>query len=127
MGSEMCIRDSNKRIICVEESVHVLFDETNSLIENDVQDEDFDLGLARKDNGKMLENEPLTEVNGKESGQEVDQSRGSLADPDIDRNQPTQSQTSLTDPGIGFRPDPTPIPANSQEKVKSGSMDLFTS
>ena len=63
----------NKRTICVEESVHVLLDETNSLIENDVQDEDFDLGLARKDNGKMLENEPLTEVNGKESGQEIDQ------------------------------------------------------
>jgi len=48
--------------------VYVLFDQTNSLIENDVQDEDLDLGLARKDNGKMLENEPLTEVNGKESG-----------------------------------------------------------
>ena len=47
----------NKRTICVEESVHVLFNETNSLIENDVQDEDFDLELARKDNGKMLENE----------------------------------------------------------------------
>jgi len=62
----------SKRIICVEESVHVLFGGTDSLIENDVQDEDFDLGLARKDNGKMLENEPLTEVNGKKSGQEVD-------------------------------------------------------
>ena len=76
----------NKRTICVEESVHVLFNEINSLIENDVQDEDFDLGLARKDNGKMLENEPLTEVNGKESGQEVYQTGGSLADPDKDRN-----------------------------------------
>ena len=71
--------------------MHILFDETNSLIENDVQDEDFDLRLARKDNGKTLENEPLTEVNGKESGQEVDQSGGSLADHDLDRNQPTQS------------------------------------
>jgi len=65
---------------------HVLFDETNSLIENDVQGQDFDLGLARKDNGKMLENEPLTEVNAKESGQKIDQSGGSLADPDMDRN-----------------------------------------
>jgi len=92
----------NKRTTCVEESVHVLFDETNSLIENDVQDEDFDLGLARKDNGKMLENEPLTEVNGKERGQEVDQSGGSLAVPNMDQNEPTQSQTSLTDLGIGF-------------------------
>jgi len=29
--------------------VHVLFGETNSLIENDAQDEEFELGLARKD------------------------------------------------------------------------------
>ena len=39
----------SKRILCVEKSVHVLFDETNSLIENDAQDEEFELGLARKD------------------------------------------------------------------------------
>ena len=39
----------NKRTLCVEESVHVLFDESNSLIENGVQDEDFELGLAKKD------------------------------------------------------------------------------
>ena len=29
--------------------MHVLFDESNSLSENDVQDEDFELGLTRKD------------------------------------------------------------------------------
>jgi len=29
----------SKRILCVEESVHMLFDKTNSLNENDVQDE----------------------------------------------------------------------------------------
>ena len=56
---------------------------------------------------------PLTEVNGKESGQEVDQSRGSLDNPNMDRNPSIQSQTSLTDLGTGFRPDPTPVPANS--------------
>ena len=39
----------NKRTLCVEESVHVLFDESNSLVENDAQDEDFELGLAKKD------------------------------------------------------------------------------
>jgi len=39
----------NKRTLCVEESVHVLFDESNSLNENDVQDEDFELGLTKKD------------------------------------------------------------------------------
>ena len=39
----------NKRTLCVEESVNVLFDESNSLSENDVQDEDFELGLTKKD------------------------------------------------------------------------------
>ena len=29
--------------------MHVLFDESNSLSENDVQDEDFELGLSKKD------------------------------------------------------------------------------
>ena len=29
--------------------MHVLIDETNSLIENDAQDKEFELGLARKD------------------------------------------------------------------------------
>ena len=39
----------NKRTLCVEESVHVLLDESNSLIENDAQDEDFEWGFAKKD------------------------------------------------------------------------------
>ena len=38
----------NKKTLCVEESVHVLFDESNSLSENDVQDEDFELALNKK-------------------------------------------------------------------------------
>jgi len=29
--------------------VHVLFDESNSLVENNAQDEEFELGLAKKD------------------------------------------------------------------------------
>ena len=33
---------------CVEESVHVLFDETYSLVETDTQDDDFELHLAKK-------------------------------------------------------------------------------
>ena len=40
---------SNKQTLCVEDSVHVLFDETNSLIEHDAQHEEFELGLMRKD------------------------------------------------------------------------------
>ena len=38
----------NKRTLCVEKSVHVLFDETNSLIEHDTKDEEFKLDLMRK-------------------------------------------------------------------------------
>jgi len=34
--------------LCVEESVHVLFDETSSLVEIDAQDDDFKLGLPKK-------------------------------------------------------------------------------
>jgi len=37
----------NKRTLCVAESVHVLFDETNSLVENNAQDEEYELGLTR--------------------------------------------------------------------------------
>ena len=39
----------NKRTLYVKESMHVLFDESNSLVEHDVQDEEFQLGLIRKD------------------------------------------------------------------------------
>jgi len=38
----------NKRTLCVEENVHVPFDETNSLVEIDAQDDDFELGVAKK-------------------------------------------------------------------------------
>jgi len=38
----------NKRTLCVEESVHVLFDETNSLFNSDAQDEEYELGLVRR-------------------------------------------------------------------------------
>ena len=37
-----------KRTLCVEESVHVLFHETNSLVEIDAQDDDFELGLDKE-------------------------------------------------------------------------------
>ena len=39
----------NKRTLCLTESVNVLFDESNFLIENVAQDDDFELGLTRKD------------------------------------------------------------------------------
>ena len=39
----------NERTLCIEDSVHVLFDETNSLVEINGQDDDFELGLVKKD------------------------------------------------------------------------------
>ena len=77
----------NKRTLCVEESVHVLFDETNSLVEIDAQDDDFELGLANKDllltheEGKNPEQESgLGDVSVKE-GQGLNQTGGSTAKP----------------------------------------------
>lgn len=37
----------NKRTLCVKESVHVIFDESNALHDRDVQDDDFTIGLVR--------------------------------------------------------------------------------
>ena len=39
----------NKRTLCVEESVHVLFDKINSLVANDAQDKEYELSLARRE------------------------------------------------------------------------------
>ena len=73
----------NKKTLSVEESVHILFDETNSLVENDAQDEDFELGFVRKDIGKTHESEPHSGANNMENGLELDQSGGSTVNPDI--------------------------------------------
>lgn len=39
----------NKRTLCIEESAHVIFDESNVLHESDLQEEEFDLELTRKE------------------------------------------------------------------------------
>ena len=84
----------NKRTLCVEESVHMLFDETNSLVENDAHDEEYELGLARRDllltqnsmheKGKSPEGELSAGANTLEGGQGLDQSGGSIAEPDLE-------------------------------------------
>ena len=65
----------------VKESVHVLFDETNSLVENDAQIEDFELGLAKKDllpkEGKNPEKGSGPGAASSETGQGLDQTGGS--------------------------------------------------
>jgi len=69
----------NKRTLCVEESVHVLFDVINSLVKHDAQDEEYELGLERKDflltqnsmedKGKTPEGEPSPRADIVEDGQ----------------------------------------------------------
>ena len=84
----------NKRALCVVESVHVLFDETDSLTEHDTQDEEFKLGLVRKDlsltqssmvdNGKAPEGEPSLGSNRVKGGQGANQLGGSIAELDLE-------------------------------------------
>ena len=86
--------------MCVKENAHTLFDETNSLIEHDTQDEDFELGLMRKDfsliqssmvdNGKASKSEPNSESDKVEGERGAHQSGGSNAEPNLFRSQSTQ-------------------------------------
>jgi len=69
----------NERTLCVEEGVHELFDETNSVVEHDTHNEEFELGFVRKDisltqssivdKDKALEGEPSPGINNLEGGQ----------------------------------------------------------
>jgi len=119
----------NKRTLCIEESVHVLFDETNSLIENDAQDEEFELGLARKDllltheKGKSPMNGSGPEAVSSEGGQGLNQSGGSAAEPSLEQN---QSNFPRTGSGTGYRIGPetgsrTGSKTDSKIGLKTGS------
>jgi len=89
--------------------VHVLFNETNSLNENDAQDEDFELGLARidlllkyeKDKSPMNRSGPG--VISSEGGQGLNQSGGSTVEPSLEQN---QSNIPRTDSGTGYKTGP---------------------
>jgi len=67
----------------------VLFDETNSLVKNDAQDEEFELGLARKDmllmhdKGECLEDGSGPGVDLLEGEQGLKQIGGSIAEPSL--------------------------------------------
>jgi len=71
-----------------------LFDETNSLIEHDAQDEEYELRLVRKDltftqifildEGKSPEGEPSNGADILESGHGVNQPGGSTAEPNLE-------------------------------------------
>jgi len=77
----------NKRTLCIDESVDVLFDEFNSLIEDDAQDNDFEWGLARKDflptqeESKNSQEGSGTGPDSKTEGQDSEQTGGTTAEP----------------------------------------------
>ena len=76
--------------------MHVLFEKTSSLIEHDIQDEEFELGLLRKylsltqssmrDNDKAPESEPTSESNKVEGEHRAHQLGGSNAEPNLVRS-----------------------------------------
>jgi len=84
--------------------VHVLFDETNSFVEHDTQDEEFELTLMRKylsltqssvgDNDKAPESEPNFESDKVNGEQRAHQSGGSNVEPNLVRIQSTQLDLS---------------------------------
>ena len=89
----------SKEILCVEESVHVLFDESNSLVENDAQDEDVELGLAKKylllthEEGKNPQEGSGPEPGSKEEGHGDKQAGGTVIEPCLKQNLNSNPET----------------------------------
>ena len=89
--------------------MHVLFDETNYLIENGAQDEAYELGFARKDllhthkKGRSPMNGSRPGVVSSEGGQGLNQSGGSTVEPSLEQN---QSNIPRTDSGTGYKTGP---------------------
>jgi len=121
--------------------MHVLFDETNSLVENDSQDEEYEQGLVRRDlwltqnfmhkKGKSPEGEQSPGADAWEGGQGLDQLGGSIAEPHLEQNQLTSPQTDLRTGSItglktSSRRGPEPVSPSIPIRVKSKSADLLT-
>jgi len=125
----------NKRTLCIEESVHVLFDETNSLVEIDAQDDDFKLGLVKKDlllpyeEGNNFENGSGPEAVSKKGGHGQNQTGGITDKPCLEQNKPRKSETG-TKPvsGTGFRANSetdfriVPEPVSPRNKAREESV-----
>ena len=123
---------------CVEESVHVLFNETNSLVENDAQDEEYELRLTRKDllltqnsmhgTGKSPEGEPSPGANTVEGGQGLDPSGRSIVEPSLEQNHLNSPRTGLeTCFETGSRIGPELVSPIVPARVESVSVDPLTS
>ena len=127
--------------MCVEESVHVLFDESNSLVKNDTQEDDFELGLIKKDWLPMQEAGKYPAEGSKfgavlqERRQVQNQTGGSTVEPDLEQNHPNISETgsrtglgtsSQTGAETGSTTVSDPVPPSIQARVESISVDPLT-
>ena len=104
----------------VEESVHVLFDESNSLSENDVQDEDFELGLTKKDclsNHEQGKNPQERSVTGPDSSTDQQASKQTRA------AEPCLQQRTTENPESGARIGTKTCPVTVSELGSPHSQD----
>ena len=107
----------------------MLFDETNSLVEIDARDDDFELGLAKKnlllthEEGKYPADGSGPGVVSLEGGQALNQTGGSTAEPSLEQNRPNTPETGSK---IGSRIVPEPVSPSIQARGKSMSMDPLT-
>ena len=119
----------------------MLFDETNSLVEIDAQDDDFELGLAKKnlllthEEGKYPDDGSGPGAISLEDGQGLNQTGGSIAEPNLEQNQPNTPEIgsrtgSGTDLEIGSKTGSEtvskPVLPSIQARVESVSMDPLT-
>ena len=119
----------------------MLFDETNSLVELDAQNDDFELGLAKKnlllthEESKYPEEGSGPGAVSVESEQGLNQIGGSTTKPCLEQNQPNTSETGSrigsrtsfrTDSRTGSRTVPKPVSLSIQVRVESVSVDPLT-
>jgi len=116
----------------------VVFDETNSLVEITAQDDDFKLGLVKKDlllpheEGKDPKNGIGPGVVSEEGGQGLKQTGGITAKPFLEKNKPNIPETSTrivsgtgfkTGSETGLRTVTEPVLPSTPARVKSMSVD----
>jgi len=115
----------------------VLFDETDSLFEIDAHDDDFELGLAKK-NLLLTHKEGKYPADGSgpravsfEGGQGLNQIGESTVEPSLEQKQPTTPKTgsgtgSQTGPGTGSKTILEPVSPSIQARVESVYVDPHT-
>jgi len=127
----------------------MLFDKTNSLVDNDAHDEEYELGLiwiellltqySMHEKGKPPKGEPSPGANTLQGGCGLNQSGGSTTELDLEHNQPTQpnptgidletsSRTGLeirsrTSLATGSRVDPEPVSLSILARIESTSVN----